>query len=65
MILQDWLGMPRKIAVLAKDSHRWLQGSVSSGAGGIVALWEIRNAAMLMWEIPAQPDESFPAGTPK
>lgn len=57
--------MPRKIAVLAKDSHRWLQGSVSSGAGGIVALWEIRNAAMLMWEIPAQPDESFPAGTPK
>lgn len=48
--------MPGKITVLGKDSHRWLQGSVSSGAGGIAALWEIRNAAVLMWEIPAQPE---------
>lgn len=53
--------MPGKIAVLGRDSHSWLQGSVSSGAGGVAALWEIRNAAMLMWEIPAQPGTSFSA----
>lgn len=45
-----WSGLPQEAA-----------GSVSSGAGGVVALWEIRNAAMAVWEIPAQPSASFPA----
>lgn len=56
-----------KTAVFGGDTHRCvlLQESVSSGAGGAVALWEIRNVAMLMREIPAQPGVSFLARAPK
>lgn len=63
-MVEDCLGMPGKIAVLGKDSHRRLQGIVSSGAGALQHFGKSGMLPCLCEKFHLNPGRVFPCRNP-